>query len=285
MGPWRTLATIGLLVLAACTNQGGTTSTGVLGTQPSTTAPPTTSGGSTTTEAPRTLPDLEGRTVIAAVDNQTFPFSFEEDGDAQGWDYEALAAICEALNCEVEFQVVASEALTDTVAEGEADVAGDGSLFDQPLAEAVELSEPIIPYEQRLVVRLDETRYNTVGQFSNGESPVGVVEGSIGLELALDTWGSDRVVVYRTLAEAISDLIGGDIDAVVILDFAGQGYVGEGDHQVKRIQGVLASGEVGLIFTPGSDLVEPFNAALTELMVDGTLGTLNAFWFAPATAS
>jgi polar amino acid transport system substrate-binding protein len=284
MAPGRTLA-IGLLLLAACTNQGGTTTTAVLGTQPSTTAPSTTGEGSATTEPARTLPDLEGRTVIAAVDNQSFPFSFEEGGDPQGWDYEALAAICDALNCEVDFQVVGSDALTDTVAQGEADVAGDGSLFDQQLADVVELSEPIIPYEQRLVVRLDETRFNTVGQFSDSDATVGAVETTAGLELAIDNWGSDRVTAYPALAGAISDLIGGEIDAVLILDFAGQGYVGEGDHQVKRIQGVLAAGEVGLIFTPGSDLVEPFNAALTELMVDGTLGTLNAFWFAPATAS
>jgi ABC-type amino acid transport substrate-binding protein len=61
--------------------------------------------------------------------------------------------------------------------------------------------------------------------------------------------------------------------------------VGTGDQDVKQIEGVLGSGELALIFTPGSDLVEPFNQALLELTINGTLGTLNTFWFAPASAS
>jgi polar amino acid transport system substrate-binding protein len=37
--------------------------------------------------------------------------------------------------------------------------------------------------------------------------------------------------------------------------------------------------EFGFIFPPGSDLVAPFNAALTSMRDDGTLGHLNLKWF------
>ena len=37
--------------------------------------------------------------------------------------------------------------------------------------------------------------------------------------------------------------------------------------------------EFGFIFTPGSDLVAPVNAALAEMKADGTIEKLNQKWF------
>ena len=44
----------------------------------------------------------------------------------------------------------------------------------------------------------------------------------------------------------------------------------------------LVGQELGFIFTQGSDLVEPFNAAIAALREDGTLDQLAAKWFGPA---
>ncbi|MCZ7546342.1 MAG: transporter substrate-binding domain-containing protein [Anaerolineae bacterium] len=46
------------------------------------------------------LPDLGGREVVVAVENQYPPFNFiDENGEGAGWDYDAWRAICELLNC------------------------------------------------------------------------------------------------------------------------------------------------------------------------------------------
>jgi len=274
-----------MMLVAACTDDGESTTTSGGTTMTTAATTSTTGDGSGTTEPTSNLPDLAGRTITVAVDNETFPFNFTDNGVNNGWDYEAFAAICEALNCQIVFDEVAEDAVTSSVAQGAADVAGDASLVSDPASAGVDFSNPILPMEQRLVVRADETRFNTVSEFSGSSATVGAVTGTANHQVALDTWGTGRTRAFPTLEAAIAGMIGGEVDAVVIFDYAGQGYVGTGDQDVKQIEGVLGSGELALIFTPGSDLVEPFNQALLELTINGTLGTLNTFWFAPASAS
>ena len=274
------------VLLAACTNDGETTTTSE-GTSPLTTAATTstTSEPSGTTEPTSNLPDLGGRVVTVAVDNETFPFAFTSDGETTGWDYATLGAVCEGLNCELEFVVTASEQVLTAVSEGTVDVAGDGIILTEEVTALVDASQPLLPMEQRLIVRRDETRFDTVGEFGTDGGAAGAVEGTSNHQIAIDTWGTPRTTAFPDLPAAIAALLAGDIDAVVIYDYAGQGYVGEGDDEIKLIQGVLGSGQVGFVFPPGSDLVEPFDQALAELTRDGTLGTLAALWFAPASAS
>jgi ABC-type amino acid transport substrate-binding protein len=135
------------------------------------------------------------------------------------------------------------------------------------------------------VVRDGEDRFATIEEFTASSGTVGVVAGSSNESLAITTWGAGRVRGFIDLASAVDGLVGSSVDAVLIDDFGGQGYVGEHDHDVKQIDGAVASGELVLAFTPSSDLTAIFNAALTALIDDGTLSTINAFWFAPASAS
>ena len=48
---------------------------------------------------------------------------------------------------------------------------------------------------------------------------------------------------------------------------------------LKTVGDPLGTEEFGFIFTPGSDLVEPFNAAIATMDEDGFLEHLNTRWF------
>ena len=49
-------------------------------------------------------PDLGGRTVTVAVENAYPPFNYlDEEGNAIGWDYDTVGAICEIVNCVPEY--------------------------------------------------------------------------------------------------------------------------------------------------------------------------------------
>ena len=74
-------------------------------------------------------------------------------------------------------------------------------------------------------------------------------------------------------------LITGDIDAVVIDDVAGQGYVGLNADKIKLLPDDLITQQLGFVYPQGSDLVAPFNAALDSMREDGTLADINARWF------
>jgi polar amino acid transport system substrate-binding protein len=67
---------------------------------------------------------------------------------------------------------------------------------------------------------------------------------------------------------------------MVLMDAtSGQGYIGANPDQLKMIGDPLGTEEYGFIFTPGSDLVAPFNAAIQSMKEDGFLDQLNTRWF------
>ena len=76
-------------------------------------------------------------------------------------------------------------------------------------------------------------------------------------------------------------LLSGDIDAVIIDETAGQGYIGENAEDLKLVGPSLSSDQLGFIFPLGSDLVEPVNLALQSMMADGFLQGVNAKFFGP----
>lgn len=57
------------------------------------------------------------------------------------------------------------------------------------------------------------------------------------------------------------------------------GYMGASPNAFKIVGEPLGREEFGFIFKPGSDLVEPVNAALRSMKEDGTLDRLNQKWF------
>jgi polar amino acid transport system substrate-binding protein len=66
----------------------------------------------------------------------------------------------------------------------------------------------------------------------------------------------------------------------VLVDAAsGAGYIGANPDALKIVGDPIKSEDFGIIFTPGSDLVEPFNAAIAAMIADGTAETLSNKWF------
>ena len=57
------------------------------------------------------------------------------------------------------------------------------------------------------------------------------------------------------------------------------GYIGANPGAFKVIGEPLGTEDFGFIFTPGSDLVGPVNAALAQIKADGTLAALEQKWF------
>ena len=229
------------------------------------------------------LPDLEGRTVTVAVENAYQPFNFvdPETGEAVGWDYDALAEICSRLNCVPEYVETAWDGMILAVSNGEYDMAADGITIKPDRAEVVDFSDGYITLEQVILARSDEDRFTNAEELAaNEELIVGVQPGTTNYFVAVDLVGEDRLVTYDTFPIAVQALIAGDVDAVVMDDVAGQGYVGVNAEAVQIVgESLTATEELGFIFPKGSDLVEPFNLALESMRQDGSLEAINNRWF------
>ena len=76
------------------------------------------------------LPDLGGREITVAIENQYPPYNYINDaGEAVGWDYDTFRDICRLLNCVPVFIETAWDGMLIAIANGEFDVAADGITF------------------------------------------------------------------------------------------------------------------------------------------------------------
>jgi polar amino acid transport system substrate-binding protein len=244
----------------------------------------TTTAGTPVADSGVEVPDLAGRTVTIAVENNYLPFNYIPAGktEGEGWDYEAFAAICEAINCTPEFIQMQWDPMIDQVAQGAVDTAGDGISITDERKEVVDYSDAYMVVEQKFLVRLDDDRFADSIAVIESDALIGTQVGTTNYELAEKLVGADRIKAYDQFPFTIEALIQGDVDVVIIDDAAGQGYVGVNADSLKVVTGGLQSDPLGFIFPQGSDLVVPFNAALAILKADGTLDKLGQKYFSDA---
>ena len=252
------LAVIG--VLAACGSSGGSKSSG--------------SGNKN---------DLGGKTVTIAIENQYPPFNYinKNTNKAEGWDYDVWRKICTILNCKAEFKETGFEGMIQAVSDSQFDAAADGITITKERAKVVDFSQGYIKVVQRLMVKKGETRFTSLSAFKKGDYTVGTQTGTTNFEAAKKLYGDSRVQAFETFPFAVQALLNDDVDAVIIDDTAGQGYVGADREKLELLPGGIKSDELGFIFPKGSDLVGPVNFALTKMKGDGSLQAISDKFFAP----
>lgn len=230
------------------------------------------------------LPDLKGQRVIIAVEDDFPPFNYvrTDTRKAVGWDYDTLAEIGRRLDFKPDFREIAWDSMVQGVATGQFDLAGNGITVTDERAAVVDFSTPYTQVHQRLMVRKDEKRFTSLATFARtAGAKLGAQKGNTNYGKAVALAGADRVVAYDGFGELVQALLSGDLDAVIIDDVGGQGYVGMNAEQLRLLDGQLAAQDLAFIFPKDSPLKGPVNQTLQAMRDDGTLAHLNAKWFAP----
>jgi polar amino acid transport system substrate-binding protein len=213
--------------------------------------------------AAQSLPDLGGRTIKAVTENAYYPLNFADPktNEGIGLEYDLINEIAKRLNAKVEWNLSAWDVMIEAVRTGPCDGGADG------------------------LVRADENRIT--GKESFAEHPellFGAQSGTSAFYTAIyDVLDGDeanpRVKLFDTFGASVQALKSGDVDAVIADQAASAGYIGADPGAFKQVGEPIKSEPLGLILTPGSDLVAPFNAALAAMKADGTLDALTKKWF------
>jgi polar amino acid transport system substrate-binding protein len=206
-----------------------------------------------------------------------------ETNEPGGWDYDAWDEICTRLHCTPVYEEAYWGELIQAVADDQYDVAANGIAIRPKRAEIVDFSEGYISIKQRLLVRSDEIRITEIEDLVNDHSlNLGAIRGTDEYVTAYEYLSShERIHGFETRTSAVQALISGDIDALIVTDIAGLGYVGEDADEVKLVGRQLTSEWLGFIYPKGSDLIDPVNLALQTMMEDGFLDDLNMKYFGP----
>ena len=245
--------------------------------------PEDTSGG----ESYPGLPNLDGRTIVAVTGNDYTPLNFVDPntGESIGWEYDAVNEICRRLNCTIDWQVTAWETMIEAVRTGQFDVGMDGITITTERAEQVDFSIPYLTSQMFMLVRADESRFSTPEKFaSDSDLLVGAQAGTTNFYVAVyDVLDGDesnpRIKLFETFGASVQALISNDVDVVLMDAASSRGYIGANPNSLKIVGNPLGTEDFGFIFTLGSDLVEPFNAAIQSLENDDFLEELNTKWF------
>jgi polar amino acid transport system substrate-binding protein len=230
---------------------------------------------------------LKGRAIKAVTENAYTPLNFvdAQTGKAVGWEYEATEEICRRLNCKVEWGVTSWDAMIPAVKGGQFDVGMDGITITDERKQQVDFSDPYMVSQQFMLVRANEDRFKDAAEFkANDKLLIGSQPGTTNFYAAVydvldGNEQNPRIKLFETFGAAVQALLAGDVDTVLMDAASSKGYIGANPDKLKSLDEPLGTEEFGYIFTPKSDLVAPFDAAIKTMKDDGYLNHLNTRWF------
>lgn len=227
------------------------------------------------------LPDLGGRDVTIAVENEYPPFnSISDEGVGIGWDYDAVKELCARLNCVPRFTEVAWDDLIQSVSDGKIDMGADGITRLAERYELVDFSMPFVVFRQVLLVQVN--RFSSLEEFVASDAKILAFEGTTNYDAAVALVGQSRVEATMLNASTlILELIEGSIDAIALDSVTAQQLLAENSEAVVVFpESISEAEELAFIFPNGSELTSAFTIAIETMRLDGTLAELNRKWFA-----
>lgn len=240
----------------------------------------------TTAMADGHLPDLDGREIVVVTENAYPPLQFlDGNGDAVGWEYDAMAEIATRLNATIVYENISWDAMIPAVSEGQFDLGMTGITIREDRMEVVDFSDKYMTSEMVMMVRGDEDRFDDSASFAADDDLLmaaqpGTTPFYVGVYSVLDgDEANPRIKLMETFGATVQALRTGDVDLVLTDGTAGNGYVEASDGGLKIIGEKLGTEDFGFIFPKGSDLVDPINAAIADMTADGTIEALNTKWF------
>lgn len=232
------------------------------------------------------LPDLGGQEITVVTENAYPPLQFlDKDGNAIGWEYDAMAEIARRLNATVKYENTSWDAMIPAVAEGQYDLGMTGITINDERKEKVDFSDAYMRSEMLMIVRADETRFTDAASFAaNPDLLVSAQPGTSPFYAAVyeildGNEENPRIIKFETFGAGLEALKTGDVDLTLSDSTGANGYVGASNGTLKIIGAPLAAEDFGFIFPKGSELVGPVNAAIASMKADGTLDALNQKWF------
>lgn len=237
------------------------------------------------------LPDLGGRVVQAVTANDYPPLDMadQKTGQGIGLEYDLVNEIGKRIDARINWNVSSWDTMIQAVHEGQFDVGMDGITINDDRRQQVDFSDPYIKNQQFMLVRAGEDRFTDPDSLAaNDDLFIGAQSGTDGYYTAMymldpnrgdDDPPNPRIKLFDTFGASIQALKSGDVDMVLMDQASVAGYEAADPGVFKTVGGPIGSDEFGFIFTPKSDLVAPFNAALAAIKADGTLDALTKKWF------
>lgn len=211
--------------------------------------------------------------VLTMGTNAAFkPYEFYEDTEIVGIDAEIAAAICEKLGYKLEIIDMDFATLIPAVVSGKIDFAMAGMTVTEERLQSVNFSVSYATGVQSIIVPIDGPIKNVDDLYAEGASyTIGVQEGTTGDIYCTDDFGEENVLKFKTGPDAVAALAAGKIDAVVLDNNPAKAYIETYDNLILLDTDYAVEDYAIAIALDNAELKEKIDAALNELIADGTV--------------
>ena len=244
-------------------------------------------------------------TLVMATNAAFPPYEFKDGDKIVGIDAEIAQAIADKLGMKLEIVDVDFGAVLTGVAEGKYDMGMAGITVTDKRKESMDFSntyatgiQVIIVNDGSTIATLDDLwNFDENGDpvsLKNPDIKIGVQQdttGDIYSSSAISGWGfndlnedesikTDRVIRYKTGAEAVSALKTGKVDCVIIDNEPAKSFVAanEGIHILEGDNEYAVEDYAICVKKGNTELLDKINQALAELKADGTIdGIINKY--------
>jgi polar amino acid transport system substrate-binding protein len=219
---------------------------------------------------------LFARTVIVGTSADFPPFEYIENGQFVGFDMDLMREIAKIAGFELKFGDMSFDSLIPALRVGQIDVAAAAMTITEERKKVVDFSMPYWTADQSIIVKADSDFTITV---LFGKYRIGVQTGTTG-----DLWCTENLVEkgllpernlkrYDTFILALSDLLNGNIDAIVLDSPVANRFAAT---KPVKVVGIIVTGEqYGIAVRKGNkELLNKINQALKTLIETGKINEL-----------
>lgn len=207
--------------------------------------------------------------VLTMATNAYFqPYEFYEGEKIVGIDVEIAEEIAKKLGLKLEISDMAFDSIITAVSEGSADLGLAGMTVDEKRLKSVDFSVSYANGVQVVIVK-EDSAIKTVDDVAGKK--VGVQLGTTGDSYATGDYGEDKVTQFTTGNEAVSALLGGDVDCVIIDNEPAKAFVAN-NKGLKILDTTYADEDYAACIRKGNtELLNAVDKAINQLIADGTI--------------
>ena len=239
------LAAMTALAMTSCGNNGGSssdTSTDGSGSDSS-------SSDSATTDGKTSVDIVKEQGYIVMSTNAEFePFEYMEGQEFKGIDIEISQKIADKLGVELKINNTSFDSLPMELQSGKCNFVAAGMSYTEDKAKNIDFSDPYFNASQSIIVMKDS---DIKGPDDLNGKKIGVQLGTTGDTYCTENVEGAEVSRLNKGVDAVSDLIRGSLDAVVIDDFPAQKLVANNADKVVKLEDALTVEEYCLAVPKG----------------------------------
>ena len=216
-------------------------------------------------------------TLIMATNASFPPYEFYDGDKIVGIDAEIAAAICEKLGYELEIADMEFDSIISAVQSGKASFGMAGMTVTEERQQMINFSESYATGIQAVIVKEDSDITVDALLAEGAKHNIGVqlsTTGDLYSTWDIEDAGLGTVSRFPNGNEAVMALLSGKVDCVIIDNEPAKAYVAA-NAGLKVLDTEYAVEDYAACLSKDQpELLEKFNAALKELIEDGTVKTI-----------